>query len=149
MKMIKNPGVVVAVFVWIGFVSAISFMESWLKFLAPGITIPLGLGIGKLVFGALNKVEWLLLLFILISLLTAHENIFNSNYLTLLIPVFIVIVQTFWLLPALDARAQLQISGATVPPSYLHIYFAGAEVIKATCLFIFGISHFKPVKNYE
>ncbi len=149
MKIIKHPQVVVAVFIWIGFVSAISFMESWLKFLAPGITIPLGLGVGRLVFVALNKVEWALVLFILISLLYARENIFVIGYATFLIPFFIVIIQTFWLLPAMDARAQLQIDGTTVPPSYLHIYFAGSEVIKATCLFIFGISHFKPVKNYE
>lgn len=124
-------------------------MESWLKFRAPGITIPLGLGIGRLVFGALNKVEWALALFILITLLYARENIFSLSCLPFLIPFAIVIIQTFWLLPALDARAQLRMDGAAVPPSYLHLYFAGSEVIKATCLFIFGLSHFKPVKNYE
>ena len=43
------------VFLWIGFVGAISFMEAWLKFKAPGVTMPIGLGIGKLVFNALNK----------------------------------------------------------------------------------------------
>ncbi len=49
---------------WIGFVSAISFMEAWLKFRAPGITLPLGLGIGSLVFKALNLMEWLFALLI-------------------------------------------------------------------------------------
>ena len=34
---------------WFGLVAAISFIEAPLKFQAPGITIPLGLGIGRLV----------------------------------------------------------------------------------------------------
>jgi hypothetical protein len=38
----------------IGAIVAISFLEAPLKFQAPGITIPLGLGIGRLVFTALN-----------------------------------------------------------------------------------------------
>ena len=45
------------VFVWLGMVAAISFLEAPLKFQAPGITVQLGLGIGRLVFRALNAVE--------------------------------------------------------------------------------------------
>lgn len=45
------------VFGWLGMVLAISFLEAPLKFRAPGITVPLGLGIGRLVFRALNAVE--------------------------------------------------------------------------------------------
>jgi hypothetical protein len=60
MNTIKYPLALSATFIWIGFVCAISFMEAWLKFTAPGITIPLGLGIGRVVFHALNKVEWVL-----------------------------------------------------------------------------------------
>lgn len=41
-------------FIWLGMVLAISFLETPLKFRAPGITLPLGLGIGRLVFRALN-----------------------------------------------------------------------------------------------
>jgi hypothetical protein len=44
-------------FVWLGMVFAISFVETPLKFRAPGITVPLGLGIGRLVFRALNATE--------------------------------------------------------------------------------------------
>ena len=44
-------------FVWFGAVAAISFMEAPLKFSAPGVTIPLGLGIGQLVFHMLNRIE--------------------------------------------------------------------------------------------
>src|SRR5579875_2468660 len=44
-------------FVWLGLVLAISFLEAPLKFRAPGVTVPIGLGIGRLVFRALNLVE--------------------------------------------------------------------------------------------
>jgi hypothetical protein len=38
-------------------VLAISFLEAPLKFRAPEVTLRIGLGIGRLVFGALNTVE--------------------------------------------------------------------------------------------
>ena len=38
-------------------VLAISFLEAPLKFRAPGVTIPIGLGIGRMVFRALNLAE--------------------------------------------------------------------------------------------
>lgn len=44
-------------FVWFGMVSAISFLETPLKFRAPGMTHALGVGIGRLVFKVLNLVE--------------------------------------------------------------------------------------------
>ena len=52
------PAVAVAgVFVWLGMVLAISFLEAPLKFRAPNVTVQIGLGIGRLVFRALNTVE--------------------------------------------------------------------------------------------
>ena len=44
-------------FVWLGMVLAISFLEAPLKFRAPNVTLQIGLGIGRLVFRALNTVE--------------------------------------------------------------------------------------------
>ncbi len=51
---------VAAIFVWLGMVLAISFIEAPLKFRAPGVTLQIGLGIGRLVFRALNGTELLL-----------------------------------------------------------------------------------------
>ncbi|SDY48374.1 hypothetical protein [Hymenobacter psychrophilus] len=48
---------VAALLFWAGLVAGISFLEAPLQFTAPGITIPLGLGIGRLMFQTLNKVE--------------------------------------------------------------------------------------------
>jgi len=143
MTSVKMPIAVICIFVWIGFVCAISFMEAWLKFSAPGVTVPIGLGIGRLVFGALNKVEWILAIATLMNMVVAKVAFLKLKHLSFLIPVLLLLFQTVWLLPVLDARAQMQIDGQTVPPSSLHIVFVGAEVIKVIALFIFGISLFK------
>lgn len=146
----KYPIALSSVFLWIGFVCAISFMEAWLKFRAPGITISLGLGIGKLVFDALNKMEWIFVIGILSNFLFLKEELLSLKNVPFFIAVVLLIAQTFWLLPTLDARADLHIQGATVPPSNLHFYYVGMEIVKVVSLFVFGIRLFKhPIKNYS
>jgi hypothetical protein len=62
---------VAAVFIWLGMVLAISFLEAPLKFRAPNVTLPIGLGIGRLVFRALNTVEVALAIVILATTLAS------------------------------------------------------------------------------
>ncbi|MFI5451378.1 hypothetical protein ACHMWN_04400 [Pedobacter sp. UC225_61] len=128
--------------IWIGFVGAISFMEAWLKFKAPGVTLPIGLGIGRLVFAALNKMEWVAFLIAFISLVQFKAK-WKSVEMFLLFAAGILIVQTIWLLPALDARAELYITGDTVPPSNLHFYYVAAEGLKMITLITIAISLLK------
>ena len=60
---------VAATFVWLGMVLAISFLEAPLKFRAPGVTLQIGLGIGRLVFRALNACELVLAVTVAVALL--------------------------------------------------------------------------------
>ena len=140
---VKSPISVVSVFLWIGFVCAISFMEAWLKFQAPGITLPLGLGIGRLVFGVLNKIEWVFAIAIAIQLVIQKVPLLSLKTIPFLLPLVILFIQTFWLLPGLDTRAEMYIQDIIPPTSNLHFYYAGAEVIKVVCLFIYGVNLFK------
>lgn len=140
---VKAPISLVATYLWIGFVVAISFMEAWLKFRAPGVNLQIGLGIGRLVFNALNKVEWVFAVSIIISYLISKQNLITFSTFLFFVPVILLIIQTVWLLPALDLRAEMHIKNQEVPPSSLHIYYVFIEVIKVTCLFIFGIKQFK------
>lgn len=119
-------------------------MEAWIKFQAPGITLPLGLGIGQLVFNALNKVELGLSVVILLTLLASGIKELKWKHLFFVIPFIILALQSLWLLPALDARAELHIQGLGIPPSNLHFYYLSAEVLKVICLVIFGLKLFKP-----
>lgn len=59
---------VAVVFVWLGMVLAISFVEAPLKFRAPGVMLQIGLGIGRLVFRALNATEMALAVALLIAI---------------------------------------------------------------------------------
>jgi uncharacterized membrane protein (DUF485 family) len=140
---VKSPLVVIVLFLWIGFVCAISFMEAWLKFQAPGVTLPIGLGIGRLVFGALNKVEWVIALAILLTSFVKQRGSVKRQNLYFLIPLIILILQSIWLLPALDVRAVQLIEGQVVPPSNLHFYYVGCEVVKVIALVSIGIKQFK------
>lgn len=144
---VKSPLVVVCTFLWIGFVAGISFLEAPLKFQAPHITLALGLGIGRLVFAALNKIEWVFALSIAISMLR-HQGYRERKNVFFLAPLLILVAQTLWLLPALDARAELHIQGAPVPDSPLHLYYVAAEIVKLACLTVYGIKLFqKPVSE--
>lgn len=145
MIVVKYPVALISAFLWIGFVCAISFMEAWLKFRAPGITIPLGLGIGRIVFGVLNKIEWVFAIAIIVNVLFEKAQIGLPTIILLAIPILILIAQSFWMLPALDTRAGIYLSGETPPPSSLHIYFVLMELVKVASVLIFGLSIFKKI----
>lgn len=133
---------IASTFLWIGFICAISFMEAWLKFRAPGVTLSIGLGIGQLVFAALNLVEWVFALIIIANLLFSKTQFITLQNTLYFIPLLVLVLQTFWILPALDARAELYIQGQNPTASTLHFYYVGMEVIKVVCLTIFGIKLF-------
>ena len=143
MTTVKYPLVVISTFLWIGFVCAISLLEAWLKFSAPGVTIAIGLGIGRLVFNALNKAELVFCAAILFHFITARKDLLKVNSVFFLVPMLLLLAQTFWLLPALDVRAELYINQEKMSPSNLHLYYVAIEVIKVACLSLFGISLFK------
>lgn len=145
MIVVKYPVALISAFLWIGFVCAISFMEAWLKFRAPGITIPLGLGIGRIVFGVLNKIEWVFAIAIIVNVLFEKAQIGLPTIILLAIPILILIAQSFWMLPALDTRAGIYLSGETPPPSSLHIYFVLMELVKVASVLFFGLSIFKKI----
>jgi hypothetical protein len=140
---VQQPVAIACMFIWTGFVCAISFMEAWLKFRAPGVTLPIGLGIGRIVFGALNKVEWVFALVVCVSAVLYSKSAFAATNILLMLIVLILVLQTAWLLPALDARAELHIQNKPVDGSRLHLWFVGAELIKVIALVTAAVSLFQ------
>jgi len=136
----------VVVFIWIGMVCAISFMEAWIKFKAPGITVPLGLGIGRLVFKALNIVEITFALVIISQIFLSKSKYLFKNF-SLITVLLILIIQSFYMLPKLDERALMYISGTIPPASNLHFSYIISEAVKVIALFIFG-NHLLNQINY-
>lgn len=123
-------------FLWLGLLLGISFLEAPLKFRAPGITQALGLGIGRLVFTALNRIE-ILLAVLLIGSYTLH---FPSLLLTLLLALIIILVlyQSMSLRPVLNRRAEQAIAGNPLPITYHHKAFILVESLKALLLLALG-----------
>ncbi len=130
--------IIIAVFLWAGFICAISFMESWLKFRAPGLTMPVGLSIGKLVFSALNKVEWFFTVIIVANIFSNISAVTISDKIWFALILVVLIVQTAWLLPALNNRAKAIIGGKSLSRSNLYWYFVIAEFVKLLLLIFFG-----------
>ena len=131
----------IASLLWMGFLIAISFMEAPLKFQAPSVTLPIGLEIGRIIFGTLNKMEWVLLLVILLSFILSQST--RPQIILIVCLAAILLFQTFYLLPILDTRAESIISGTDPGPSKIHFSFVALEVVKlillsvATYSFIF------------
>ncbi len=118
--------------IWIGFLLAISFMEAPLKFQAPSVTLPIGLEIGRLVFSMLNRMEWVVLLILILSLILSGTD--NRTNLLIGAIGLMLMLQTFYLLPLLDQRAQAIISGASTEPNNLHFIYVAIEMIKLILL---------------
>ncbi len=132
---------VAVLFGWVGLVAGISFLETPLKFTAPHITVALGVGIGRVVFQALNKVE-VVLCFVALGCAGALQ-IPTPIWRSLVAATALLLLQTAWLLPLLDARAEALLAGHLPPPSYHHALYAVTEGAKILLLLFTGTGAFR------
>jgi hypothetical protein len=124
--------VAAATFTWLGMVLAISFLEAPLKFRAPGVSVRIGLGIGRLVFAALNRLEVVLLLVVAGALVAGPRPV----------PVLVAAVLTGALLavqlgvvrPVLTRRSERVLAGEDLPRSRAHLYYVVLELSKVLAL---------------
>jgi hypothetical protein len=123
---------------WVGLVIGLSFIETPLKFQAPGITRELGLGIGRLVFGMLGRIEHVLLAIVVALWFRSSLSGVRACLAGL---VFIVGLQGTWLLPVLDLRAARMIAGSVPPASYHHLLFIVLELVKVGVLLGLAAQH--------
>ena len=137
-KMTLNDRLIITTpILWLGFVLSISFMEAWLKFQAEGVTLIIGLSIGKLVFFALNKVEIFFMVILSISIFKKHWTLRIKNLINILVWIMVILlIQTFYLLPVLDQRAAMIISGKPPAASFFHFYYLFLELLKVIALII-------------
>lgn len=128
-------------FTWLGMVVGISFLEAPLKFRAPGVTIPLGLGIGRLVFRALNIVECVVAVGLVVAVALGGFAVPTS---TLVAAVLVLLaIQLAVIRPRLNRRTDLVLSapdGADLPRSHLHVAYVALELVKVIALLSLGIA---------
>lgn len=137
MKSISSIALIAITFIWIGMVCGISFLEAPLKFQAPGITLELGLGIGKLVFGMLTKIEMVFSL-LMIAFLSLNQSKFQI-WLLFLLPILIVVIDNALLMPIMNDRIEQMLQGNNPPPSSAHWWYIVLELVKLFSLLYAGI----------
>lgn len=113
---------------WIGFILALAFIEAPLKFTAPGITIPLGLGIGRLVFNALAIASWAFLAG-MVAVSWSQPRIHRSGWVTLSLLTVVLAVQTWVIRPLLNARSDIIIAGGNPGDSWLHYGYIATDLM--------------------
>jgi hypothetical protein len=128
---------VAAVFVWLGMVLAISFVEAPLKFRAPGVTLKVGLGIGRLVFRALNVFEYVFAVVVAFALFT-HETPAALN-IAMFVAVGALLTQTIVVRPLLSRRTSAVLEGEEGQRSRAHLAYVALELVKVIALVWTGV----------
>jgi hypothetical protein len=133
-----GPAIAVALaFVWLGMVLAISFLEAPLKFRAPNVTLQIGLGIGRLVFRALNTVEVGFAL-VIVAIVAAGPTPARIA-VAFSVALAALAVQLIAVRPRLTRRSDRVLAGSDGPRSRAHYAYVGLEVVKAVALVVAGI----------
>lgn len=135
---------VAVIFVWLGMVLAISFIEAPLKFRAPGVSLQVGLGIGRLVFRALNAIEAALAVILVIAIVL--DGFTTTAVVAIAVVIIALAAQLVAVRPALNRRSDAVLS---TPPienpaghgrSRAHYWYVGLEVVKVVALVVGGIA---------
>lgn len=117
-------------------VLAISFIEAPVKFQAPGVTVEIGVAIGRLVFRVLNACEVLLLLAIAVALILRPAAV---AAVVLAIVIAVLLAGCLALRVAMDRRVLGGAVANEMPRTNLHFGYIGVEVAKVAVLIAFGV----------
>jgi hypothetical protein len=144
--------------VWFGVLAGVSFLATPIKFVAPSLSLAVALDVGRQTFAALNLLELILAFVLLVITIlqyrgvrslspttgqSAHQSVRRSRAPVIISLSLLVLVlsQTLWLLPVLDARVEMILQGNPPPASSLHLVYIGVDVIKLCLLgLLAGIS---------
>lgn len=133
-------GATALTFVWLGMVLAISFLEAPLKFRAPGVTLRIGLGIGRLVFRALNVVETVLAVLIGTALTLASAR--GPALIGFGVAATMLTIQLLAVRPRLSRRSDAVLAappgGGEPARSRAHYAYVGLELVKVAALVVTG-----------
>ncbi len=126
---------------WLGLLAGISLIEAPLKFTAPGITIPLGLGIGRRVFFAMNLVE-LVLAAVLVAavLMTAGRPTRRPLWGWTAGILAVYAVKVLAIRPVLNVRTDAVLAGQSAGGSMTHLFYIAADGILIVLLIALAVT---------
>jgi hypothetical protein len=115
---------------------AISFLETPLKFRAPGVTVPIGLGIGRLVFRALNLCEAVYAVVLVVLLIADRPSAVAG--IALVAAMACLVAQLVLVRPRLTRRSDAVLAGRDGGRSHAHLAYVGLELVKLVALVVGG-----------
>lgn len=118
---------VVVSLIWLGMLIGVSFFATPVKFLAPSLSLPVALDVGRQTFFWFGRIEIVLGVLTVVAAWSAHRR---AAFVAALLAVAAVALQRLWLLPLLDARVEIIIGGGTPPASGWHNVYIVVELIK-------------------
>jgi len=143
MDIVKSPAWVS--FIWFGMTIGVSMLATPVRFTATTITRPVALDVGRVVFAALNKAEFVALIILLILVRVSGRT---REFLA---PAFglalILLAQATWLLPELSARTDQIIAGVEPGASIAHAAYSILELTKLLLLVYTGFRSLQVLSN--
>lgn len=123
-----------------GLLLGVSFLATPVKFLAPSLSLPVALDVGRQTFMVFNITELVLAASLLVcTALSGGRRLQVVAGVVLLL----VTIQTLWLLPVLDARVEVILQGGTPPASHLHSLYIAMDALKLILLAVSAILGFR------
>lgn len=122
---------VVIALVWAGLLLGVSFLATPVKFMAPSLTLPVALDVGRHTFAVFNWVEIVAGGGLLAGAFLSRTR---SAVVLALSAAVLVAVQSLWLLPVLDSRVAMILQGQMPPASSLHTVYILVDVAKLLAL---------------
>jgi hypothetical protein len=119
---------------WLGLLLGVAFLATPVKFLAPSLTLPVALDVGRHTFAVFNKVEWALCVALLLPVLFGARTWLSICAAVAI--VLLVAVETVWLLPLLDQRVGLIIAGGQPAASSDHNLYIALDGAKLVALIV-------------
>lgn len=129
---------IVVASVWFGVVLGLAFVETPLKFLAPGMTLPVALGIGRLVLTALDLLS-LVFVVVLVVLGALRPRPSRGEWVVLGGLAAAVAGQLIAVRPLLNARTDIVLAGGDPGASPLHTIYVAIEVVVLVLLVVFVV----------
>lgn len=117
---------------WCELLLGVSFIATPAKFMAPSLSLAVGLDVGRQTFAVMNRVEWLFGAVLLALILTGSRS--WPGAIAAAVTALLVLAETFRLLPQLDRRVALVMEGQQLPASGMHSLYVLFELTKLVAL---------------
>ena len=123
---------------WAGVVLGVSFIATPAKFLAPSLSLPDALEVGRATFYVLRWIECGFVVILIAALLTTFAHIKLNVWFSVIAVILCLLVNYVGLQPALDERTKLIIAGEAITQSSQHKVYIVIEMIKLIALMLAG-----------